>query len=207
MRLDTPECFLEAARARGRFWTLSRVSPRLAPLSQNFPKTRKPRFPENPPKASPRCTYEPPAADAVRTRAREKREAKRTTDLQLLHPRARGAFCFAFLARGSVCGDPGGRSVCTGRPPQGGGGTPPPHALKLGAWRYFWRCSCPQGVDLRGARRVARCEQNLRRRRYSFDDTSMGSSRSCLDFLLAPPDILVSAPGIFVGSWRPRDPP
>ena len=70
-----------------------------------FHPTWKPRFwgfPKNPPKSSSRCTYGRPAADAVRTRAREKREAKRTTDLQLLHPRARGAFCFAFFARGRL---------------------------------------------------------------------------------------------------------
>ena len=56
-----------------------------------------------PPWRGPVCTYGRAGTDAVRTRAREKRETKRTTDLQLLLPIARGAFCFAFLARTWPC--------------------------------------------------------------------------------------------------------
>ena len=51
----------------------------------------------------PVCTYGRAGTDAVRTRAREKRKTKRTTDLPLLLPIARGAFCFAFLARTWPC--------------------------------------------------------------------------------------------------------
>ena len=65
-----------------------------------------------PPWRGPVCTYGRAGTDAVRTRAREKRETKRTTDLQLLLPIARGAFCFAFLSRTWPCtiavGAPGG---------------------------------------------------------------------------------------------------
>ena len=56
-----------------------------------------------PPWRGPVCTYGRAGTDAVRTRAREKRKTKRTTDLQLLLPIARGAFCFAFLARTWPC--------------------------------------------------------------------------------------------------------
>jgi len=45
------------------------------------------------------CTCGRAAADAVRSRAREKRATNRATRLQLLHPRTRGAVCVAFLAR------------------------------------------------------------------------------------------------------------
>ena len=44
-------------------------------------------------------TYGRAAADAARSRAREKRATNRATDLQLLHPRARGTVCAAFLPR------------------------------------------------------------------------------------------------------------
>ena len=87
------------------------------------------------------------------------------------------------------------------------GGYPLSAPSNFGAWSYFRCCSCPQGVDLKGARRVARREQNLRRRRYSFDDASMGSSRSCLDFLLAPQDIFASAHGIFCRQLATPGPP
>ena len=53
--------------------------------------------------AGPVCTCGRASTDAVRTRAREKRKTKRTTDLQLLLPIARGAFCFAFLSRTWPC--------------------------------------------------------------------------------------------------------
>ena len=56
-----------------------------------------------PPWREPVCTCGRAGTDAVRTRAREKRETKRTTDLQLLLPIARGAFCFAFLSRTWPC--------------------------------------------------------------------------------------------------------
>ena len=56
-----------------------------------------------PPWRGPVCTCGRAGTDAVRTRAREKRETKRTTDLQLLLPIARGAFCFAFLSRTWPC--------------------------------------------------------------------------------------------------------
>ena len=44
-------------------------------------------------------TYGRAAADAARSRAREKRATNRATDPQLLHPRARGTVCAAFLPR------------------------------------------------------------------------------------------------------------
>ena len=74
-------------------------------------------------------TYGRAAADAARSRAREKRATNRATDLQLLHPRARGTVCAAFLPRKDpVCvadvGVQGPRAQPKGA--QNSGGSEPP---------------------------------------------------------------------------------
>ena len=76
-------------------------------------KTRKPRFPQHPPKSSPRCTCGPPLFRCPWSFSRETRETKRTTALQLQQLEGRGAFCFAGLARKAPWASEEGRPACT----------------------------------------------------------------------------------------------
>ena len=121
-------------------------------------------------------TYGRAAADAARSRAREKRATNRATDLQLLHPRARGAFCFAVLARKAPGASEEGQPACTA-----GGWT-------LSVFRENWKT------------RVSGFWENLTNRRqaqgppprcHKFPPRARGSKKN----ILAVPDVSGSPPG------------
>ena len=115
--------------------------------------------------------------DSTWPRAREKRETKRTTRDREGQLEVRVAFCFPFLARALADSVGTGAPVCTDRPPPGGG--TPIHAVKLGAWRYFWCCGCPQGVT---SRELTVPSKGCRRQKKIHSDTLL-----CSIFATTPP--------------------
>ena len=91
-----------------------------------------------------------------------------------------GPWCVLFsVSRARACGQRRYRRARMYRPAPARGGGTPIHAVKLGAWRYFWCCSCPQGVT---SRELTVPSKGCRRQKKIHSDTLL-----CSIFATTPP--------------------